>query len=510
MRNTDTDAAWRYHDGTKHPDGDLLDPLHRFDPMRPPVPFKTYTELEPIPLPLEVADQGMPALDAISADVATPGRSLDIEALARVLHFSAGITKTISYPRREMQFRAAACTGALYHIELYVVCGNVSGVDAGVYHFDPKAAALRRLRAGDYRHSLVEASGNESSVANASAVVVYTDVFWRNACKYQAREYRHAFWDSGTIISNTLAMATAHEITARVVAGFVDDSVNRLLDLDTTREVALALVPLGYGSKTPPSRIQLEEAPLRLETAPISEYERQFAAIGEMHDESSLTRPYEVASWRGVRVSSEQPAPAGSLFPLEADSRDAATDDPIERVIVRRGSTRRFAREPITFKQLFTTIDRATRGLPADFLDAHGPPLNQLYLIVNAVDGLPPGRYVYHRGLRALELLTKGEFRKEAGHLGLDQTLAADAAVDIFLMCDLEQVLKHFGNRGYRAAQLEASITAGRLYLAAYAQKFGATGLTFYDDEVTDFFSPHASGKSVMFLVALGRRARKI
>jgi nitroreductase len=63
------------------------------------------------------------------------------------------------------------------------------------------------------------------------------------------------------------------------------------------------------------------------------------------------------------------------------------------------------------------------------------------------------------------------------------------------------------GNRGYRAAQLEAGIAAGRLYLAAYAQGLAATGLTFYDDAITDFFSPHAAGKSVLFLLALGKRA---
>jgi hypothetical protein len=34
----------------------------------------------------------------------------------------------------------------------------------------------------------------------------------------------------------------------------------------------------------------------------------------------------------------------------------------------------------------------------------------------------------------------------------------------------------------------------------------GATGLTFFDDDVTTFFSPHAAGKGVMFLVAVGRR----
>ena len=44
----------------------------------------------------------------------------------------------------------------------------------------------------------------------------------------------------------------------------------------------------------------------------------------------------------------------------------------------------------------------------------------------------------------------------------------------------------------------------GKLYLAAYALRLGATGLTFFDDDVTTYFSPHAEGKSVMFLVALG------
>ena len=59
-------------------------------------------------------------------------------------------------------------------------------------------------------------------------------------------------------------------------------------------------------------------------------------------------------------------------------------------------------------------------------------------------------------------------------------------------------------------AQLDASITAGKIYLAAYSQRLGATGLTFYDDEVTGFLlAPMPKAKSVMFLVALGKRARR-
>jgi nitroreductase len=70
-------------------------------------------------------------------------------------------------------------------------------------------------------------------------------------------------------------------------------------------------------------------------------------------------------------------------------------------------------------------------------------------------------------------------------------------------------VIGRLGERGYRAAQLRASLAAGRMYLAAYAAGLAATGLTFFDDEVVDFFSPQAAGNSVMFLLAIGHRARR-
>ena len=53
--------------------------------------------------------------------------------------------------------------------------------------------------------------------------------------------------------------------------------------------------------------------------------------------------------------------------------------------------------------------------------------------------------------------------------------------------------------------QLEAGIIGGKMYLGAYALGIGATGLTFFDDEVADFFSPRAADKSAIFLVAIGK-----
>lgn len=510
MPNREIQATWHYHDGTKHPNGHLMDPRYPFDPANQPLLFKIYSDLEPIPLPLDSSPSSVPALSAISTKVipSASDQTPDIDALSRILHFSAGITKRLHFPWGDMPFRAAACTGALYHIELYLICGDLPGLEAGVYHFDPGGPSLSRLRPGDFRRTLVDASGNEPSLAHAPAIIVYTDVFWRNASKYQAREYRHAFWDSGTILANTLAVSTAHGLPAKVVGGFVDDAVNRLLDLDARREVALFLVPVGYVHE-PRIGASQDPAPLSLATVPISETELEFPAIWDMHDASSLMDEEEVASWRGDAAARTAPHPSGRLVELNPYTEADMPQDSIEAVIGRRGSARRFSHQAITFRQLSTVLERATQGVPADFLGQSGAGINDIYLIVNAVEDLQPGAYVFHRELKALEVLKEGDFRRQAGYLGLNQALPADASVNIFLMTDLNPILERFGNRGYRMAQLDASITAGKIYLAAYAQRLGATGLTFYDDEVTGFFSPHAEGKSVMFLVALGKRARR-
>ena len=506
MTNRDIQAAWNYHEGTKHSLLSLRSGGHYLDWSNHPLPFKIYSTLDPIPLPRDFDPLQMSALEAAASLEFPPShqRVPDRKMLAQVLHFSAGITKRRTYPGGEIFFRAAACTGALYSVELYLVTGDLADLEAGVYHFGPGDFSLCKLRAGDFRRLVVRASGEEPSVAHAPVILVSTGTYWRNAWKYQARTYRHFGWDNGTILANMMATAAGLSLPTRVVNGFVDEEVNPLLSLDTDREVALSLVSLGYDSQSPREHTG-EISSLELETVPLSRQEVDYPAMREMHAASCLRSAEEVIAWRGQTPKNEPPSRTGRIVPLEPLTAGDAPADPVDRVILRRGSARRFTQKSIHFAQLSTLLHRATQGVSSDFLDPAGTLLNELYLIVHSVEGLPAGAYVLHRNDCVLECLKEGDFRREAGHLGLDQELPANAAVTIFFLADLNPVLKRFGNRGYRAVQLEAGILGGKLYLASYAQGLGATGLTFYDDEVTEFFSPHARGKSAIFLVAVGK-----
>jgi SagB-type dehydrogenase family enzyme len=506
MNNRDTLATWKYHDSTKHSYSSVRSNPHFLDWANQPLPFKIYPTIAPVPLPLEMTEMAVAALSAISQPVPSPVKSVpDIQDLARILYFSAGITKRRKYPGGEIYFRAAACTGALYEIELYVVTGDLPGIDAGVYHFNPADVSLRLMREGDFRGNLVEATAMEPAMACAPLTVVCTGIFWRNAWKYQARTYRHFGWDNGTLLANMLAISVASRLSAKVIVGFVDAEVNRLLDLDTRREVSLCLVPIGWTSRSS-SLESLETPPLNLETIPLVEREVEYPAMLEMHDASSLQSEAEVGHWRGKQHAFSVTAPTADLIHLPQTPREEQPTDTIEQVILRRGSARRFdPMASITLAQLSIILDCGMRGLPADFLDLYGAQLNDVYLIAHSVQGLKPGAYFYHREQQTLEVLKEGQFRAEAYHLGLQQRLPADACVDMFLLANLKPILEQYGNRGYRAVQLEAGAIGGRIYLAAYSQGLGATGLTFFDDDVTAFFSPHAKDKSAIFLLAVGK-----
>jgi len=527
MNNRDIQAAWKYHDSTKHSPWSIRNHLHFLDWANRPLPFKIYPQIEPLPLPRDVPQTGVAALSAISESApSSPADSLpDLHDLARILYFSAGITKQRAHPGGEIYFRAAACTGALYEIELYVVTGDLKGLDAAVYHFNPADVSLQLLRKGNFRGNLAQATAMEPALAHAPATIICTGTYWRNAWKYQARTYRHFGWDAGTLLANLLAVSTASGLPAEIVLGFVDAEVNHLLDLDTRREVSLCLVPIGRTSgRTSKTSLPAPKAvpALGLETIALSPRQVEYPEMLEMHDASSLAREEEVARWRGMPPVFPSSAPAAEAVPLrqlpehepaqvqDAIEIDTIENDTIEQVILQRGSTRTFdPTASITLAQLSTIFDRATRGIPADFLQPPGAELNDLYLIVHSVQGLKPGAYFFRRDQNTLELLKEGKFRAQAYHLGLEQQLPADASVDIFFLADLRRILERYGNRGYRAVQMEAGAIGGRIYLAAYAQHLGATGLTFFDDDAIDFFSPHAKDKSAIFLLAIGKPLKR-
>jgi SagB-type dehydrogenase family enzyme len=502
--------ATDYHERTKHTPQSVR-AGGRLDFENKPRPYKAYDDLSQYDLSDAIPEPSLSALRAVATQTPDDAGDLDREALAGVCYDAAGVTKTVRMHGRDHNFRAAACTGALYHVDLYPVCGDIGDLEAGVYHYDPRTDALEQLRAGDYRAVLADAS-RDPAVERAPVTFVATSTWWRNAWKYDARTYRHAFWDSGTVLANLHATARAQDLPARTVMGFADDPVAKLLGVDPEWEAPLELVAVGEGDAVTSTPDTSALDPIDPPTEPLDSTPEEYPLIPQAWRASTLADGEAVQAWRrrGERPVDGRGPGEGDRVALDPVGPETASSRPLHNTVHRRGSCRSYDPEAISFRKWSTVLDRATRGVPMDVRDEGGPPLQfvDCYAIVNGVEGLASGAYQYHSGAGELERLHEGEYREEAGQLALGQQLGANAAVCCYFMADLEAVTDALGDRGYRAAHLESALTAGRLYLATYAHRdLGGTGLTFFDDMVTDFFEPRAAGQTPMFLYTMGRPA---
>jgi SagB-type dehydrogenase family enzyme len=466
------------------------------DPANRPSPFKRYRNLERQPLP---TDLGPPADAPTALDVLSghsppvTSAALDPAVLARLLFFSAGVTRYANEGERRTWFRASASAGNLHPLELYAACGARSGFDRGLYHFDPHAFALARLRPVDVRAHLAHAAG-DPALARAAVVIVITGIPWRTTWKYGERGWRHIFWDAGSLLANLLAVAAAHGVPARLVFGFVDRELNHLVGIDGTAECPVAVVAVGEPADEGPATAEpsaLDE--LRLEVEAPSPHPLEFPLVTDAQQATNLDAPEALADWRQA-CTSQQGRCGGPAAPDTIDvPPDGELPEPMEALILRRGSTRLMARTTVPPVVLTWVLSAATRPVPADAIAA-GHTLLTHELAVHGVEGHAPGLYEWVAGRAECRRAgLENEVRDVATYLCVGQPLGGDSAFTVFESADLDAVLDTLGPRGYRAAHLEAGIVNGRLLLAAHALGLGATGLTFFDDAVDAAFATRAS-----------------
>lgn len=469
-------AADAIHHSTKHgtpaAHPQRLVSYPRLDPANAPTPFKRYRDLPISPLPRQLVASAPSAVRVLSGERGHPS-PLDASQLATLLYLTAGVTRaTAGSAGGRIFFRAAMSAGNLHPVEVYVIAGpNVDGVPAGVHHFAPLEFGLTELRRGDFRAALS---------TTTPAALVFTGLVWRTTWKYGERGWRHLYWDAGTMLANLVAAADGHGLNVGILSGFADEMVSHLVAIDGVDEVPIAVVALGSESAEfdigPISN--RDPQPLSLDVAPVAPRPIRLPLLVDAQAGSTLTAD-EVTEWRQAANA------VSSVMPALIDPPATAAEEPIEAVILRRGSTRVMRHHSVVPDALRWPLAAAARAVPLDA--APRGTLLEHFVNVHAVDGVRPGAYRWEHG--EMEFIAGDDPPREIGRLlCLDQPLGGDSAYTVFHNAALDPILDVLGSRGYRAAQLEAGIVSGRLALSAFALGLGATGLTFIDDLVSRYF----------------------
>jgi SagB-type dehydrogenase family enzyme len=134
--------------------------------------------------------------------------------------------------------------GNLYPIETYMISSALDGLPPSVFHYDPTRHSLETLLV------LRDPTAVNALVRNPndlvfSTLIVFTSVWERSSAKYGDFTYLLALLEAGHMAQNILLAATALDRLARPFAGFYEQELNQLLDINPEEEQVVYAIAIA-------------------------------------------------------------------------------------------------------------------------------------------------------------------------------------------------------------------------------------------------------------------------
>lgn len=140
--------------------------------------------------------------------------------------------------------RAYPSAGACYPLEIYLVAGNVKGLEPGIYRYLWNKHSLELMLPGDKRSALANAAWSQQMIKNAPASIVLTAIYPRSTGRYGKRGERYVPMDIGHAGQNVSLQAESLGLGTVIIGAFQDDSVKKVLELPKEEE-PLYIIPVG-------------------------------------------------------------------------------------------------------------------------------------------------------------------------------------------------------------------------------------------------------------------------
>ncbi|MFZ5994051.1 MAG: SagB/ThcOx family dehydrogenase [Thermodesulfobacteriota bacterium] len=167
-------------------------------------------------------------------------RALNLEQLSQILWAAYGLTANDPY-------KSVPSAGALYPLDIWVAVGKngVEGLEAGAYHYIPKAHRLTRVKAGEVRDDISRASLYQGWMAEAPIIFIITGEYERCTRKYGEKGIPYTYIEAGHAGQNIFLQAGALGLGAGIVGAFNNDVIRQVLGISRNYDPIL-IMPVGY------------------------------------------------------------------------------------------------------------------------------------------------------------------------------------------------------------------------------------------------------------------------
>jgi SagB-type dehydrogenase family enzyme len=161
--------------------------------------------------------------------------SLTIQQVSQLLWAAQGITS-------DWGGRTSPSGGALYPLEIFLLAGEVKGLDAGVYRYEPGKHAITLTKQGDLRQKVTQASLDQEEILKAPANLIISAVYERTMGKYGERGIRYVHMEVGSAGENIYLQAESLGLGTVFIGAFDDEEVKQVLGI---QEEPLGIMPIG-------------------------------------------------------------------------------------------------------------------------------------------------------------------------------------------------------------------------------------------------------------------------
>jgi SagB-type dehydrogenase family enzyme len=479
-----------YHERSKHHLNRYAPGPNGLDWASQPDPFRRYTGAPELELQLLTGELPV-CWDELFGCGGVPQQELNADSVAKLLQLSLGISAWKSFGSNRWALRCNPSSGNLHPTEGYLICPELPGLPAGIYHYRPDRLCLERR-------------ATTPLAWQGGFFVALTGSYWREAWKYGMRAFRYCQHDCGHALAALSYAAATLGWPVRLVADWGDDELAALTGVDRVEdftaaeaEVPEALLWIGPG------------------VAPSSSELLAMLAGAEWAGHAN-TLSLEHRDWPDIpAVAAATSKPAGTHeaagFLTSLPALAPASREPASQLIRRRRSSQAFngfsaISEQRFYRILDALLPRAGQS-PWALLD-QAPNVHPV-LFVHRVFGLEPGIYCLPRTSEALDdlrtsmrqdwlwahvpscpehlplyLLAPLDTRQFAATSSCHQDIAADSAFALAMLARFDDIDTTHPWR-YRQRFWEAGMLGQTLYLEAEAAGVQGTGIgCYFDDEV--------------------------
>ncbi len=437
-----------------------------------------------------------------------PAGDIHINVIAALLELSMGLSTWKEVPGSRWALRMNPSSGNLHPTEAYLVIGNCSGLDPGVYHYAP------------YDHCLEQRCVLPDLKLDKGFLISLTSIFWRESWKYGERAFRYCLLDVGHAMAALRFAANLLGWQVKVCeAG--DDLLSEFLGFTKTHwqhgESEHPDVLLWVGEGDPPktgilqlkgvcSQADFAGSPNQL-SSNHHHWERIYEVAAATKRSGMLTTPHWVtAPFRG-----QQYEDSGAAI---IRRRRSAVDMEIQ--------TSRLAR-----KQFYSILDvLLPRQHCAPFDVALGDSRVHPVFFLHNVQGMNPGLYIQVRNQQHLAELRQllhpdflwepvvpelafyrllpGDMRAAAAQLSCGQEICGKGAFAVSMPARFGPELDEDAGR-YRELYWEAGCIGQALYLQAEIHGLRGTGIgCFFDDPVHSFLGIRTNDYQAIYHFTVG------